>query len=110
MLRDAAKGRDDGQTFRGPHTARVQHGADIVLCHRLVPGARALGIRRESVTMIYLLGVLMLTVITGDYLSGFAVSFFSVMLLISSLRRRHIPLSFPKVRTSSPCSFSSSPP
>ena len=31
--------------------------------------------------MIYLLGVLMVTVVTGDYLSGFAASFFSVMLL-----------------------------
>ena len=44
-------------------------------------GASALGIGRESVTMIYLLGVLMVTVVTGDYLSGFAASFFSVMLL-----------------------------
>lgn len=43
--------------------------------------ANALGIGRESVTMIYLLGVLMVTVVTGNYISGFGAAFISVMLL-----------------------------
>ncbi len=44
-------------------------------------GASALGVGRESVAMIYLLGVLMVTVVTGNYVSGFAAAFISVMLL-----------------------------
>ena len=64
---------------------RLRHTLSTVLvllaATALSLGASLLGVGRESVGMIYLLGVLMVTVLTGSYPSGFAASFISVMLL-----------------------------
>jgi len=64
---------------------RLRHALSIaavlLAATALSLGASALGVGRESVSMIYLLGVLMVTVLTGNYVSGIAAAFISFMLL-----------------------------
>ena len=81
MLQRPRKGKMKGKGWNA-HFLQVQNTAVVLaVATALSLGANALGIGRESVTMIYLLGVLMVTVLTGNYVSGFAASIISVMLL-----------------------------